>query len=190
MILAILALAVVGWLLFMVLIAVSTALDPNYQVGLGEALATAILFPLRLVFKEGKEPNRSSPRWVHWLYCHIHGFWWDPCPICGMKIGAHEATECLMDNPGSGKSVCWRHKEECERRNAEMFSNYHVELQQNGGHRWVDHRAQDSQPNHPEFTTCSPPKWTTCQIGESSIKALSEPAKYIEPPPPRGPIVV
>lgn len=43
------------------------------------------------------------PRWVHRLYAGIAGYFWLPCPDCGVMFGGHEVVfpDVFISQPGS-----------------------------------------------------------------------------------------
>jgi hypothetical protein len=43
------------------------------------------------------------PRWVHRLYAWALGYFWRPCPACGVKFGGHEVVE----PPGPRMWTAW-----------------------------------------------------------------------------------
>lgn len=59
------------------------------------------------------------PRFMHWLWAYIAGYWWLPCTLCGKKRGAHEPDGTLMTDFGSGVSVCRWCASEAEKTNKE-----------------------------------------------------------------------
>lgn len=69
-------------------------------------------------------------RVYHWLYAHLFGYFWLPCPLCGRTFGGHEAPQgALLLSYGSGVSTCPDPAcvAEARRRSAEYLS--HITLQ-------------------------------------------------------------
>jgi hypothetical protein len=59
--------------------------------------------------------NRMSrlPRWMHWLYAWLGGYFWLPCPLCGRYSGGHEwrdinglPSSIPGDRPGTSHGIC------------------------------------------------------------------------------------
>jgi hypothetical protein len=57
------------------------------------------------------------PRFLHWLWASIRGYFWLPCPICDKKFGGHEWSGSLETNDFRGEGVCPRCAEEAKRLN-------------------------------------------------------------------------
>lgn len=36
---------------------------------------------------------RIVPRWVHWTWAQLNGYFWWPCPSCGKPFGGHETQQ-------------------------------------------------------------------------------------------------
>lgn len=32
----------------------------------------------------------NAPRWLHRIYAFLFGYFWAPCPVCGVRFGGHE----------------------------------------------------------------------------------------------------
>ena len=47
-------------------------------------------------------------RWFHWLYAHIGGYFWLPCPVCGKMFGGHESHfgTPLITDEGRAMGTC------------------------------------------------------------------------------------
>jgi hypothetical protein len=49
-------------------------------------------------------------RLFHRLYAAMFGYFWRPCPVCGIEFGGHEiknvSTAGLIDKDGRAFSVC------------------------------------------------------------------------------------
>lgn len=49
------------------------------------------------------------PRFVHWVYAKLNGYFWMPCPRCGRGFGGHENGKgCDLDTPATGRCTCPR----------------------------------------------------------------------------------
>ncbi len=68
-------------------------------------------------------------RWLSWLYAHLLGYFWLPCPICGKHFGGHERVanqNHLMTSWHGGLSVCPDCSDEAGRRNKEYMTTHPV----------------------------------------------------------------
>lgn len=50
-----------------------------------------------------EQTSRRRPRfrWLHRLYARLGGYFWVPCPLCGVYFGGHE----LRDRPGLSSTI-------------------------------------------------------------------------------------
>jgi hypothetical protein len=56
----------------------------------------------------GKMKLMRRFRILNYLYAHLFGYFWLPCPICGNKFGGHEWTHSISYVTGQGIGVCYR----------------------------------------------------------------------------------
>ena len=65
------------------------------------------------------------PRFIHWLYALLRGYFWLPCPICGQYFGGHESTGIgLMEDWNSGVCICPNCESEADKRNSEYMHSH------------------------------------------------------------------
>ena len=55
------------------------------------------------------------------FYAHTHGYFWLPCPMCGVYRGGHERGGTLMYSDGWGQGVCLACAPEAERKNQLLY---------------------------------------------------------------------
>ena len=50
-----------------------------------------------------------TPRWINRLYAWVAGYFWIPCPRCGLPFGGHESggTDHVYGS-STGWMTCWR----------------------------------------------------------------------------------
>jgi len=45
-------------------------------------------------------------RAYHYFYALTHGYFWEPCTICGKYFGGHEPSATLMESWSTSTTVC------------------------------------------------------------------------------------
>lgn len=67
-----------------------------------------------------------TPRFLHWLYAEINGYFWLPCPICGKCFGGHEWIDgnSLRKTEYSGAGVCPKCGEKARDINEKKFNKH------------------------------------------------------------------
>lgn len=49
-------------------------------------------------------------KWIHFIYAHLFGYFWLPCPKCGRMFGGHQAKASIWEGdiiePGMGQMTC------------------------------------------------------------------------------------
>ncbi len=59
------------------------------------------------------------PRFLHYIYAFLYGYFWLPCPLCGKNFGGHEWGGSLMSSAFEGKGVCPKCGDNARKINAE-----------------------------------------------------------------------
>ena len=57
------------------------------------------------------KPWATAPRWMHYIYADVHGYFWIPCDFCGRNFGGHESGGTWYESPGYGVGICSLHPE-------------------------------------------------------------------------------
>ena len=62
------------------------------------------------------------PRFLHWIYAALMGYFWLPCSICDKNFGGHETAAFLDSDYFNGFGVCPCCVEEAHRRNKQLMN--------------------------------------------------------------------
>jgi hypothetical protein len=65
----------------------------------------------------------TRPRFIHWVYAQLVGYFWVKCPLCGRWYGGHEDHGSIPTSPYSGRSVCPQCKEEGRRISRKYYNS-------------------------------------------------------------------
>jgi hypothetical protein len=61
--------------------------------------------------------------WVERVNAFLGGYFWLPCPLCGVHFGGHEESASWYQGHGAGVGVCMGCKDEADRLSQIAISN-------------------------------------------------------------------
>lgn len=90
-------------------------------------------------------------RWVNHVYASTGGYFWKPCPICGMWFGGHEIGNVFLiteikAGARSGHAICY--KPDCRYQAAHR----NIEFESNQGHLYKG-LENSIGVEHPQYDT-------------------------------------
>lgn len=70
------------------------------------------------------------PRFFHWVYAHLAGYFWEKCRLCGKGFGGHEESCSLYLGHGLSGSVCINCKTQANIINKENWQKERLEIEE------------------------------------------------------------